>query len=170
MYKNIVIGILIIIAGYLIYKTIKLDPVDVNQFEQKIDSIQQINKKLNLQVDLFKEATSKLNLEQHQYEKIADSLQKLLSIKKLPCPKVVEIQSKEITALISGLKKCNQAKAIQVKTITKYEEIIINHELIDIEYNDMQKVSKKAIRKAKFKSFIYGTAVGAIIVGVLVIL
>ena len=170
MYKNIVIWILIIIAGFLIYKVIKLDPVDTAKYEQKIDSINKINQKLNLQVDLFKETTAKLNLEQDQYVQIADSLQKLLMIKNLPCPKIVEIQSKEIIALRSGLKKCNQAKAIQVKTITKYEQIVINHEAIAIEHQNLQKVSKKAIRKAKFKSFMMGAGVGAIIVGLLVIL
>jgi len=170
MYKNIVIGILIIIAGFLIYKTIVLKSIDTSSLDKKIDSIQLINKKLNLQVDLFKEEAIKLNFDQEQYENIADSLQQLLVVKKLPCPKVVTIQSKEITALRAGLKKCNKVKAIQVKTIKTYSEIIINHEAIAIETHNLQKVSKKAIRKAKFKSFMMGAGVGAIIVGILVLL
>ena len=170
LYKNIVIILLIIFAGFLLWKTMSYKPIDYSRYEFRVDSIQQVNKKLNLQVDLFRKKTDKLNLDQEQYEQIADSLHKLLAIKKLPCPKVVVIQDKEITNLRGALKRCNKVKAIQVKTIGIYSKVIVNHEQIAIETHNLQKVSKKAIRKAKLHSFLTGVGVGAAIITLIVLL
>ena len=169
-YKNIVLGTLVIIVILLTYKVISFKPLDTTKYEQKIDSIGGVNQKLNSQVELFKEKTTKLNLEQDQYLKIADSLRQIVASTNLPCEKVVVYQNKEIGALRDALGVCNKAKAIQVKTITKYEQIVINHDLIAIEYVKVQKVSKKAVRKAKFRSFMTGTIVGAAIITIVVLL
>lgn len=165
--KNLPYIIIVILIGVSVYFYIGRDKSDeIAKHKDRIDSLTVLIEKDKLTIkNLLKDAKTQ-NIEQNKFIKKADSLSLIISEMDIEtdCPKIVKTQEAEISNLRSGLKECNKVKAIQVKTITKYADVVIKHELIALETSNLQKYYKKDCQKGKFKAFISGLGIGGVIV------
>ena len=172
MAKNILIGFLFAACIAIWIWMSRSERADVQQYENTIDSIQAVLKDLNFELTTYKEVVKEVNQEQDIYIHRADSLQNLLDNPKIThtCPEKVEILEEQVVELRSGLQKCNEAKAIYVKSIGIQDTIIVNHiklnEIADLKVIDC----KKEARKGKLKAFFAGMGVTGVIVAVLILL
>lgn len=165
MNKNILILILLAVIIGLIFIW-KGDSQKVKKIHKnRIDSIQKINFKLLFDIGDLKDEVSVAEMLQEEAEILADSLQKEAS-QPISCEHELIIRKKENNALRGALNKCKEAKVLQAVTIKKYDSIIVNHEVIVVNYKDMEKIDKKE----KKKSFLKGLGVGGAVVLLICIL
>ena len=120
--------IIVLLAGFIIYLSFfKPDPIENDSYKITIDSLNTVTLFQQHEIKELKKQATVSDFEQDKYIQIADSLETLLNQPKLPCPEVVVIQDKEIDALRSGLKKCNESKGVKTQTIKLQESVINNY-------------------------------------------
>lgn len=167
--KNIsLIILLIFVAIVVVYLfTDNRNKKEIQIYKNKIDSINIINKDLEIKKEIQKKKVDSVNLKQIEYERIADSLQKEL-LHPHTCEETVVLQSKEITSLRGALNQCKKAKVIQTTTIGICEEIIINKNEIILQHIQIQKIQKKERKRIFLKGM--GVGGGIILIGALLFL
>ena len=158
--------LILILSGIITYLYFSNNKVDTSKFINKIDSLSTLVRKDKATIlKLLKDAKTSEIAEINSLRK-ADSLAKIISNLNIEsdCPEIAENQSKEIVVLRDGLKKCNKSKGIYKVSLGICHDIVIKNELILVETSNMQKVSKKAVRKAKVNAFIFGSGSTLIII------
>jgi hypothetical protein len=163
--KNILIIILLLAVVGLWFFMSGKNKDKIKDYENKIDSINIINEDLEIKKEIQKKKVDSVNLKQEEYEKIADSLQKVL-LNPHSCEERVDLQGKEITSLRGALNQCKEAKVIYVKTIGICEEIIVNKDEIILTQIQIRKIEKKERKRI----FLKGAGVGAGVVGAIVLI
>lgn len=156
MKKNLIIGVLISVCIAIIIWSFSSGNANTEAHAETIDSIQAVLKIEKQKVSTYKKEVIEVNQSQAEHISRADSLQSLLDNPLIDhtCPEKVVILTEQVVELRSGLKKCNQAKVIYVKTIGVQTNIINNVEIItDIRVIQIQECEKE-IKKRKLKQWI----------------
>ena len=161
MNKNLLIFILVLgIVGVFLLRPRKVTEIIDNTNYELVDSLMD-------SVAVLKSKTVDLDIKQAKYEAIADSLSAYISSHTLECPEIVELQDKEIKALRTGLKLCNESKAVMAVTIKTLDTIqVVNNVII----GDIKKECKINLKKEKRRSFLTGAGVGGAVVLVALLL
>jgi len=171
--KTIYIIIIVILLGVVSYLYFVPKPnTDISRFKSKLDSLSTLIKKDKQTIKrLLKDADS-TEIKEVEFLKEADSLAKIISTLHLDkdCPRIVEVQGKEITSLRNGLEKCNEAKTIYVKTLGICQDIVITHEIKEITTTELSKALIKDHEKEKKRAFIFGAGAGGLAVLLLLLL
>ncbi len=158
------------IIAYLYFQP--KDTTETDHLRLVLDSLSVliVKDKLTIQ-NLIKDA-EKTEKKELEYLKEADSLAEIISNLHVEtdCPEIVENQSKEIVTLRDGLKECNKAKGIYVKTIGVCNEIIVKFEIKEITNQELTNAILKDSKKSKRNAFLLGSGSGAILVLALLLL
>ena len=152
------------VIGYFYFQPPNNTEIDRLNGELDSLSILILKDKLTIQKLLIDaETTENKELE---YLKKADSLAKIISTLNIhdDCPKIVEVQGKEIKTLRNGLEQCNKAKTIYVKTLGICQEVVVKYEIKEITQDELNKSLMKTYKKEKKKSFLFGAGAGGLAV------
>ncbi len=157
-FPYILILILVSVIGYMIYIDITTDDIDITPYKDKIDSLSTlINEDKQSIQKLIKEA-KKNDLKEIQYLKSADSLALIISGLNIEddCIEIVETQSHEIIALRDGLKQCNKAKTVYIKSYGICQDIVLKYEIKEITTKELDNALLRNYNKKKKKLLIFG--------------
>jgi hypothetical protein len=136
----------------------------------EIKQLKSLNERIEASNDKLAADNIRLNDLQIVHELKSDSLEKIINQIEQKPSRVGSLRKQQINELKTALKICERSKGVYVKRIGLKNDIQINNDVIIDNFEQLQTLDKKKLRKAKRKSFVKGLVSGGIIVTALFIL